>query len=199
MGDGCHMVFYSIKSREKVFHQPHCTISYRIQKQYRKQFPTVEEARKQGYRMCNCCSQIGMKLRREQRSVDAFCQANNVQYEIDDGQLHITTDNDDWRIIVNGNAKKLFLYHKNKYKKREAIPSIVPGYHSQAIHYGTIREYMEYIVGHDKFRKKEAERDVRKANSGKELRKNTYHIQRGTTKQRYNAAQLYSILDDCEF
>ena len=49
-----------------------------------------------------------------------------MQYEIDDGQLHITTDNDDWRIIVNGNAKKLFLYHKNKYKKEKRFRVLCP-------------------------------------------------------------------------
>lgn len=193
------MVFYSIKSREKVFHQPHCNISYRIQKKNRQQFATVEEARANGYRLCNCCSQIGMKLSKERNAINTFCEKYDVQYEIDDGELHITTANGDWRIIVNGKAKKLFLYHKNGYIKREAIPSIVPGYHSQAIHCSTILQYLEYIVDHDAFRAREAKRNAKKANSRKELRRNTHHIRKEKTNRHFNSGQLYSLLSNCEF
>ena len=68
------MVFYSTKSNEKVFHLPHCKIARRIRKEYKKQFATPEEARMAGYRMCNCCSLVGMRLRKEQKAVNQFCQ-----------------------------------------------------------------------------------------------------------------------------
>ena len=120
------MVFYSTKSNEKVFHLPHCNIARRIRKEYKKQFDSPEEARMAGYRMCNCCPLVGMRLRKEQKAVNQFCQENGVSCWLEDGQLHVHTPRSKWRIIVKGKANKLFLYHKNTYHKYEEIPSIVP-------------------------------------------------------------------------
>ena len=103
------MVFYSTKSNEKVFHLPHCKIARRIRKEYKKQFATPEEARLAGYRMCNCCSPVGMRLRKEQKAVNQFCQENGVSCWLEDGQLHVHTPRSKWRIIVNGKATQLVL------------------------------------------------------------------------------------------
>lgn len=190
------MVFYSTKSNEKVFHLPHCKIARRIHKEYKKQFATPEEARVVGYRMCNCCSPMGMKLRKEQEAVNQFCQENGVSCWLVDGQLHVITPRSEWRIIVNGKAKKLFLYHKNTYEKFEKIPSIVPGYHSQAARSETIVGYLEYIIQHDIYRRRQEKKAKQKADSMRNLRKNTRSYQRGTDNRRYSANQLYSIMDN---
>ena len=188
------MVFYSTKSNEKVFHLPHCKIARRIRKEYKKQFATPEEARLAGYRMCNCCSLVGMRLRKEQNAVNHFCQENGVSCWLEDGQLHVHTPKSKWRIIVNGKANKLFLYHKNTYQKYEKIPSIVPGYHSQAIRSKTIVGYLEYIIQHDIYRRRQEKKAKQKADSMRNLRRNTRPYQRGTDNRRYNANQLYSIM-----
>lgn len=190
------MVFYSTKSNEKVFHLPHCKIARRIRKEYKKQFATPEEARSAGYRMCNCCSPVGMRLRKEQEAVNQFCQENGVSCWLEDGQLHVITPRSEWRIIINGKAKKLFLYHKNTYEKFEKIPSIVPGYHSQAARSETIVGYLEYIIQHDIYRRQQEKKAKQKADSMRNLRKNTHSYQRGSENRRYNANQLYSIMDD---
>lgn len=190
------MVFYSTKSTVKVFHLPHCKIARRIRKEYKKQFATPEEARVAGYRMCNCCSPMGMKLRKEQETVNQFCQKNGVSCWLEDGQLHVITPKSEWRIIINGKAKKLFLYHKNTYEKIEKIPSIVPGYHSQAAHSETIVGYLEYIIQHDIYRRQQEKKARQKAGSMRNLRKNTRSYQRGTDNRRYSANQLYSIMDN---
>ena len=190
------MVFYSIKSNEKVFHLSHCKIAHRIRKDYKRQFTTPEEARMAGYRMCNCCSIVGKRLRKEQAAVNRFCQENGVSCWLDDGQLRIITPKSKWRIIVNGKANKLFLYHKNSYKKPESIPSIIPGYHSQAIRCKTIVEYLDYIVQHDIFREKERKKASRKAESMRNLRRNARPYQRGTENRRFSRNQLHSILDN---
>ena len=67
------MVYASIKSSEKVFHLPHCKIHTRINRDYRIAFDTPAQARSAGYRMCNCCSSMGMRLRKEQKEIDTFC------------------------------------------------------------------------------------------------------------------------------
>lgn len=190
------MVFYSTKSNVKVFHLPHCKIARRIRKEYKKQFATPEEARSAGYRMCNCCSPVGMRLRKEQEAVNQFCQENGVSCWLEDGQLPVITPRSEWRIIINGKAKKLFFYHKNTYEKFEKIPSIVPGYHSQAARSETIVGYLEYIIQHDIYRRRQEKKAKQKANSMRNLRKNTHPYQRGSENRRYNANQLYSIMDD---
>lgn len=192
------MVFYSKKSNEKVFHLPHCKIAHRIRKEYKLKFDDPTTARQAGYRQCNCCSPVGMRLRKEQKAVDQFCQENGVSYRLEDGQLHIRTPRSKWRIIVSGKANKLFLYHRNSYQKQEKIPSIVPGYHSQAIRHKTIVDYMDYIVQHDAYRLREQERAKRKATSKRDLRRNTRTYQRGITNRSFSAGQLYSILDNLD-
>jgi len=192
------VVTYSIKSSERIFHLPHCKIGQRIRKEYRQQFFTQEEARVSGYRACNCCSQMGMKLRREQKAVGQFCQENGVSVYLEDGQLHVLTPYSKWRIIENGKANKLFLYHKNKFSKPEKRPSIVLGYHSQAARSSTIVGYLKYIVEHDEYWRRERERNKKKATSKQELRRSTRSFQRGATYRSYSANQLYSILNNLD-
>ena len=189
------VVFYSTKSNEKVFHLPHCNIARRIRKEYKMKLDDPEIARALGYRQCNCCSLVGMRLRKEQKAIDQFCQENGVAYHLEDGQLHVRTPYSKWRIIVSGKANKLFLYHRNTFKKDEKFVSIIPGYHSQAIRCKSILEYLNYIVQHDAFRLREKEKAKRKATSHRDLRRNTRPYQRGTSNQSFNAGQLYSILD----
>lgn len=188
------MVFYSTKSTEKVFHLPHCKVTRRIRKAYKQQFATPEEARAAGYRMCNCCSVVGMRLRKEQKAVNQFCQENGVSCWLYDGQLHVLTPKSEWRIIVNGKANKLFLYHKNTYEKYEQIPSIVPGFHSQAIRCTTIVGYLDYIVQHDAYRSRQKKKAKKKASSMRNPRRKTQRCLHGTDSRRFNANQLYSIM-----
>lgn len=189
------MVFYSVKSSEKIFHFSHCKNLRRVHKENKRSFGSAEAARQAGYRMCDCCSVVGVRLRKEKKAVNAYCHEHNVSYHLEDGQLHVHTNNGDWRIIVNGKSNRLFLYHINTYQKEEKIPSIIPGFHSQAIRYSTILEYLEYIVQHDAFRRREKKKSERKAKSMRELRRNTRQFHRGTDTRRFNANQLYSIMD----
>ena len=189
------MVIYSTKSSEKVFHLPHCSIIRRIRKENRKQFRTPEEARMFGYRQCNCCSPVGMKLRKEQQAVNLFCQQNGVSCRLEDGQLHVRTPKGKWRIIIYGKAKKLFLYHKNALHKDSNIPSIIPGYHSQATCSNTILGYLRYIVRHDDFRERERKKAKRQTAKPRESHKRPRPYQRSTMNRNYSTGQLYSILD----
>lgn len=90
------MVYASIKSREKVFHLPHCKIHTRINRDYRIAFDTPDQARAAGYRMCNCCSSMGLRLRKEQKAIDAFCEKNKLRYLLWDGDLIDLNDIGSW-------------------------------------------------------------------------------------------------------
>lgn len=189
------MVIYSAKSNEKIFHLPHCNIIRRIQKPYREQFDTQEEARLAGYRMCNCCSPIGGRLRKERQAINHFCQKSGASCRLEDNQLHIVTLRSEWKVVI-GHAKKLLLYHKNTHENAEKTPSIISGYHLQAVRRQTISGYLDYIVQHDTFWEQQVKKARQKAESMNRLRKNTRSYQRGQDHRHFNANQLYSILDN---
>jgi hypothetical protein len=135
------------------------------------------------------------ELKKEQEAVNQFCQQNGVSCWHEDGQIHVQTPQSKWKIITSGKGNKLFLYHKNAFHKEESIPSIIPGYHSQAARSKTIVGYLEYIVQHDTYWKRQKKKAKQKADSMKNLRRNTRRYQRGTDNRRYNANQLYSIME----
>lgn len=149
------MVIYSVKSHRKIVHLTNCKVIRRIPIENRRTFDTVEEAFEHGYHLCNCCPAIAHRYRREKKAVDSFCKDNQLQLKLEDGAINIASPQDCWKIIVNGKNKNLFLYHKNSFEKKyEVVPSIVPGYHSQACHYRSILQYLKYIIRHDEFRAK---------------------------------------------
>jgi len=149
----CTLV-YSANSHRKIVHLSHCKIIKRIPKSSRRTFDSLEEAQEHGYRLCNCCPSIAGKYRKERKQVNNFCRDNGFTFKLLDGTIHVISKHDCWRIIVNGNNKSLFLYHKNTGKRyhKEAHPSIIPGFHSQSFRSKTILGYLEYIASHDVYR-----------------------------------------------
>lgn len=145
------MVFYSINSRKKVFHLPHCSFVRTIKAEYRKTFDSPEEARRNHYIQCNCCSPIGQRFRKEQNAIVSSCQRNGAICYLHDGTIIITTPRSKWKIIVTGKANKLHLYHKNTRGTEDPL-SPLPHYHHQKVYCKTITEYIDYIVEHDCYR-----------------------------------------------
>ncbi len=146
-------LFYSANSHRKIVHQSHCKILKRVPKENRLRFESLEEAKAHGYRLCNCCPSIAQKYRKERAQITEFCRKRGFTMKLQDGVIHVISRHDCWRIITNGNNNTLFLYHKNTAKRtyKEKIPSIIPGYHSQAYRSKTILGYLEYIDSHDGF------------------------------------------------
>lgn len=194
------MVLYSAKSREKVFHLPHCKIARRIRKAYKKQFASQEEARATGYRMCSCCSPVGMRFNKERRAVKRFCQEHKISCWLEDGQLHIHTARSMWRIIVHGKNNKLALFHQNTLHEYDKTPSEIPGYHFQSVHCKTIVAYLEDIVHHDIFRRRQDKKDRRQSKQKMERKRsvlpNKQPYQRRKDNRHYNKNQLCSIIED---
>lgn len=147
-------LIYSANSHRKIAHLPHCKILNRIPKESRRTFGNLEDAKAHGYRLCNCCPSIAGKYRKERKQVNDFCKDMGFTFRLQNGTIHVISRHDCWRIIVNGNNKSLFLYHKNTGKRyhKETHPSIVPGFHSQGFRSKTILGYLEYIASHDDYR-----------------------------------------------
>ena len=196
------MVFYSEKSRQKVFHLSHCKIIRRISKENRKQFATPEMAREAGYRLCDWCSPVGARVRKEKQAIDAFCRENGSVCCLKDDRFHIRMPHSQWIVSASGKGHKLFLYHKNTYKKPKMPPSEIPGYHAQAVRRDTVMEYLNYIARHDVFRQKktaEKKREIADQKNKMELRRNTRKFRRGKTNKKFSANQLYSVLEELVF
>lgn len=145
------MVFYSSISRKKVFHLPHCAHVRNINPRYRCTFESPEEARKNHYILCQCCSPVGQHLQKERVNIAHCCQENGAATYLHDGQLIVTTPHSKWKIVASGKANKLMLYHRNTKDIQDPL-SPFPNYHYQKVRKNTILEYLEYIAEHDYYR-----------------------------------------------
>lgn len=185
------MVFYSIKSKDRVFHLTDCVVNRRIKRDNRRQFDTPELAREAGLRMCNRCAPMGRKLQRELPEINKFANDHEIAYQLRDNVLHITSRCGEWAIIMIGKRNIIFLYHKNLRPAKSSRASVVPGYHSQAVRADSILGYLQYIAAHDIYRGQQ----IQEKNKRRELRRNTYPYQRGSDNRHFGANQLYSLLD----
>ena len=70
----------------------------------------------------------------------------------ENGVIDVITPRSEWKIIVNGQLHKIFLYHKNS-RPCYHDTSMIPSYHSQATRSNTILGYLQYIMGHDEYRR----------------------------------------------
>lgn len=187
------MVFYSINSKERVFHLTDCVVNRRIKRENRRQYDTPEQAREAGLRMCNRCAPMGRKLQKELAEIQNFAKDHKMTYQLCDNALYITSQFGEWVIIMVGKRKTIFLYHKNLRPVKSSRASVVPGYHSQAVRADSILGYMQYIAAHDAYR----EAQIQEKRKRRELRWNAYPYQRGSGNKHFGANQLYSLLD-CE-
>lgn len=146
------MYFYIIGCKAKVVHMQLCFHLRGKDKVRVGVFHTLEEARQQGYRLCNHCAPISRFLRGQNARLQQYCQQNGMLYRLVDGCITVQTPHSTWKIIVNGKTKRcIFLYHKNTFETGKA--GFVPGYHSQAVRRDSILEYLEYINAHECYRR----------------------------------------------
>ncbi len=143
------MVIYSDHSHQKIVHLPSCSIIRRMEKNYRKSFETMEDARRHGYRLCNCCAQIASAFRKENEEINTFQNKTGMTIKFYDGAIHIISKQDCWRILKN--KGHIILYHKNagSYSNESCT---VQGFHEQPVRMKTIMGYLRYIEQHDQYR-----------------------------------------------
>ena len=147
-------LFYSINSHRKIVHHPHCRILQKIPKESRLNFKDIKKAKKEGYRLCYCCSPVAGKYRKEEADISNYCKESGITVRLQDEVIHIISRHDCWRIISLGEEKKLVLFHKNRQHRYfdRKHPVIINGFHLQPCNYGSILGYLEYISSHDRYR-----------------------------------------------
>lgn len=140
---------------DKVAHFQDCIYFKKIPKQARRWAGSFEELASCGCWQCSICSPMAKYLQKEKAQLKPFCVKNGIDYWFNAriGSIDIETNSGKWRIVVQGNKKKIWLYHKNTYKKMSS-DSPFSGYHPQDFHCQTLMDYMRYIASHDKFRER---------------------------------------------
>ena len=143
------MFVASKKSSSKILHNQQCFYGKRIRPEDHQLFYTVEEGEKAGYHSCKYCSAISRYYRKEKTKIKQFCEENKMLLQHDSKEIHVQMPLSHWKIVWNGKKDRIFLYHKNVFRRFMEEKEEVPGYHRQPVTKGSIYGYLKYIVMHD--------------------------------------------------
>ena len=145
------MFVASKKGSVKILHNQQCFYRKRIRPEDRQLFYTVEEGEKAGYCSCKYCSVIGWHYRKEATKIKQFCEENKIFLQHESREIHVQTPISHWKIVWNEKKGRIFLYHKNVFRRFMEEKEEVPGYHRQPVTKSSIYGYLKYIVIHDKW------------------------------------------------
>ena len=145
------MFVASKKGSVKILHNQQCFYGKRIRPEDRQLFYTVEEGEKAGYHSCKYCSAIGPHYRKEATKIKQFCEENKIFLQHESREIHVQTPISHWKIVWNEKKGRIFLYHKNVFRRFMEEKEEVPGYHRQPVTKSSIYGYLKYIVIHDKW------------------------------------------------
>ncbi len=145
------MSFYILKSSNKVFHNENCHHIKFKEKSNLLEIQSLEEGVNKGYFLCKNCSEIYKFYKKERKAIDEFIKVKNMEIEYENNQMKVKTIYSEWKILINDN--KLVLYHKNTMGYQKSDEKI-KGFHNQKVRGKSIKEYLQYIVNHDEYRKK---------------------------------------------
>jgi hypothetical protein len=145
------MFVASKKGSVKILHNQQCFYGKRIRPEDRQLFYTVEEGEKAGYHSCKYCSAIGRHYRKEATKIKQFCEENKIFLQHESREIHVQTPISHWKIVWNEKKGRIFLYHKNVFRRFMEEKEEVPGYHRQPVTKSSIYGYLKYIVIHDKW------------------------------------------------
>ena len=147
------MFFYSTKTKKKVLHLKSCYHTRAIKEENIATVSSVAESRRMGIKatMCNCCSALRKDYSKNRSEILNFAYSNGMCCNMDKGFVHIDSVFAKWVIIPQSNGYSYELHHQSTYK---SIPNnSLPGYHYQRIGGKSIKELLEYITKHDKYKK----------------------------------------------
>ncbi len=120
----------------------------------------AEEARSIGYQYCSICSPISARFKKEKLEIQEFAKKHNLKVYVYDDAVYVNTQVAGWKIVQEGQNKKLHLYHENAFQIYRKLPmkngKLVKEYHQQWASSGTILGFLEYIVDHDDWKHEQA-------------------------------------------
>ena len=196
------MFVASKKGSVKILHNQQCFYGKRIRPEDRQLFYTVEEGEKAGYHSCKYCSAIGWHYRKEATKIKQFCEENKIFLQHESREIHVQTPLSRWKIVWNGKKGRIFLYHKNVFRRFMEEKEEVPGYHRQPVTKSSIYGYLKYIVLHDKwifYHGNGEENKPKESYHGIRRKKYISQVRRMKKKERRSSIRrVYNLLEQLE-
>ena len=196
------MFVASKKSSSKILHNQQCFYGKRIRPEDQQLFYTVEEGEKAGYCSCKYCSVIGWHYRKEARKIKQFCEENKIFLQHESREIHVQMPLSHWKIVWNGKKGRIFLYHKNVFRRFMEEKEEVPGYHRQPVTKNSIYGYLKYIVMHDQwifhhgYEEKPRPEEKHYPKRGKKYRKHARMMKK--KERRSSIRRVYNLLEQLE-
>ena len=135
---------YFVNTRSKVAHTPNCHFVSRISDVNIGCYEGTFYAKQDGYRLCKCCDPMTKRLSNRETEMQNYCRKRAISYELDNGELLITTPFSQWKAYP-GNNNRYILYHRNSRGNTS-------GYHLQTDKFKDVMAMLKYIENHDQFR-----------------------------------------------
>lgn len=196
------MFVASKKGSVKILHNQQCFYGKRIRPEDRQLFYTVEEGEKAGYHSCKYCSAIGRHYRKEATKIKQFCEENKIFLQHESRDIHVQTPLSHWKIVWNEKKGRIFLYHKNVFRRFMEEKEEVPGYHRQPVTKNSIYDYLKYIVLHDKwifYHGNGEENKPKESYHGIRRKKYISQVRRMKKKERRSSIRrVYNLLEQLE-
>ena len=196
------MFVASKKGSVKILHNQQCFYGKRIRPEDRQLFYTVEEGEKAGYHSCKYCSAIGRHYRKEATKIKQFCEENKIFLQHESRDIHVQTPLSHWKIVWNEKKGRIFLYHKNVFRRFMEEKEEVPGYHRQPVTKNSIYDYLKYIVLHDKwifYHGSGEENKPKESYHGIRRKKYISQVRRMKKKERRSSIRrVYNLLEQLE-
>lgn len=153
------MYIYSTHSSNRIAHTIDCWHIRNTDINFLNSFETKEDVILNGYRLCLHCTKADKIFNKYKRSVDKFCIKHNMKYHMLNDVVSITTPSSEWKLILSDDSDEFKLFHKNSaysfsnFKQKDK--SETRGYHFQKIKSSSVLKLLEYILGHDLYRRKD--------------------------------------------
>lgn len=149
------MFYYSKKSRNKIIHMRGCHYIRNTDDEKLGTYKSIAAAYREGYYPCRHCSEILKLYRKEKKKVPQYKKDNYIGIRLFPRYIEFKTSCSEWRVIPSPIEGETQLYHKNYYPKGSDFRSEIPGFHDQRVKRQSLKDYIDYIIKHDKDKAKE--------------------------------------------
>ena len=133
-------------------HLNDCVYISRIKQYHLVGYFNLENALSNNGRLCSCCASIRSFYLREKDDILRYCVSNQLNVSLKEDGIHVISQNEVWRIVMDPFRNQPTLYHHNRfYRGRKPTNSGLSEYHIQNCSWKSIVEYLKYIKNHEKY------------------------------------------------
>lgn len=137
----------SKNSKNRIAHDMNCGHISKCSPEDLIYFDDRTDMLEQGYHLCKHCRVIDKKFKQYKSDYEEYAKRRSLLCELVDDKILVTSRYDEWAIIEDNKALKLF--HKSQ-KPGGAYDFFITDYHDQHISYYSLKKILKYICAHDK-------------------------------------------------